>query len=169
MFDISEFNKIMNVPITIVIASFIIIIITTSMTDSNALKALIGGYSGYMLGMLFILILNLIFKKTTYLDMFPVIFTLVITSLLIFYLSTYFDKISSGEISSYYYNFSILSTVFLFTQTIIIFNSLKSNENMTSSRLFNDTTFSLLGLFGVINFLLVITLGIILHFYSTQG
>ena len=169
MFDISEFNKIMNVPITIVIASFIIIIITTSMTDSNALKALIGCYSGYMLGMLFILILNLIFKKTTYLDMFPVIFTLVITSLLIFYLSTYFDKISSGEISSYYYNFSILSTVFLFTQTIIIFNSLKSNENMTSSRLFNDTTFSLLGLFGVINFLLVITLGIILHFYSTQG
>jgi len=169
MFDISEFNKIMNVPITIVIASFIIIIITTSMTDSNALKALIGGYSGYMLGMLFILILNLIFKKTTYLDMFPVIFTLVITSLLIFYLSTYFDKISSGEISSYYYNFSILSTVFLFTQTIIIFNALKSNENMTSSRLFNDTTFSLLGLFGVINFLLVITLGIILHFYSTQG
>lgn len=169
MFDISEFNKIMNVPITIVIASFIIIIITTSMTDSNALKALIGGYSGYMLGMLFILILNLIFKKTTYLDMFPVIFTLVITSLLIFYLSTYFDKISSGEISSYYYNFSILSTVFLFTQTIIIFNALKSNENMTSSRLFNDTTFSLLGLFGVINFLLVITLGIIIHFYSTQG
>ena len=169
MFDISEFNKIMNVPITIVIASFIIIIITTSMTDSNALKALIGGYSGYMLGMLFILILNLIFKKTTYLDMFPVIFTLVITSLLIFYLSTYFDKISSGKISSYYYNFSILSTVFLFTQTIIIFNALKSNENMTSSRLFNDTTFSLLGLFGVINFLLVITLGIILHFYSTQG
>ena len=168
MFDNIELNKIMNVPITIVIVSFIIIIITSNMTDSNALKALIGGYSGYMLGMLFIIILNLIFTNTSYLDMFPLLITLIISSILIFYLSVYFDRISSGEISGYYYSFSIMSNIFLFSQTLIIFNSLL-NKNENTTKIFTDTTFSLLGLFGVINFLLVITIGIILNYYSTQG
>jgi hypothetical protein len=47
-----------------------------------------------------------------------------------------------------------------------IFNKL---QNPDISKLFNDTTFALLGLFGVINMLIVLTMGIVLHFYSTQG
>ena len=102
----------------------IIIIITTNATDSNGLSALLGGYSGLMLGILFVMILNLVFTKITYLEMFPVLMVLIISGLLIFYLSKYFDKISKGEVSSYYSSFSLLSTIFLFTQLIIIFNSI---------------------------------------------
>jgi hypothetical protein len=174
MFDALELKTIMNVPFTIVIASFIIIVITTSMTDSNALSALIGGYSGYLLGMLFVVILSQMFMKTGYLEMFPMLVTIIITGFLLFYLGTYFDRIASGEISSYYYNFSILSTIFLLVQTAIIFTSLFSNLNSNSNnsgniKIFSDTTFSVLGLLGVINFLLVLTIGIILNYYSTQG
>ena len=111
---------------------------------------------------------SLVFTNTYYLDMFPLLVTLIISSILIFYLSTYFDRISSGEISGYYYSFSIMSNIFLFAQTLIIFNSLL-NKNETAIKIFTDTTFSLLGLLGVINFLLVITIGIILNYYSTQG
>ena len=38
-----------------------------------------------------------------------------------------------------------------------------------NTKMFDDTTFSLLGLFSVINILIVLTIGIVLKFYSTQG
>ena len=169
MFDKEEYKKVINIPIAVIIGSFIIIIITTGMTDKNGLSALIGGYSGLLLGMLFVAILN--YPPNSWLDMFPLVVIMIIVSLLIYYLSTYFDQISKGEVSSYYNSFSILSTIFLATQIIIIFSAMFSNsgERDTRSKLLSDTTFSLLGLFGVLNFLMVITIGVVLHFYSTQG
>ena len=169
-FDNFEFKTIMNIPFSVIIASFIIIIITTNMTDTNGLSALIGGYFGLMIGMLFVLILNLVFTNTTYLDMFPVVFVLAIIGLIVYYLFTYFDRISKGEVSGYYGSFSILSTIFLITQSIMIFTAIFNKlQNPNISVLFNDTTFAILGLFGVINMLIVLTMGIVLHFYSTQG
>lgn len=161
-----EYKKIMNVPIAVIIASFIIIIITTNMADSNGLSALLGGYSGLMLGMLFVAIINMIFMNTSYLDMLPIITVLIIISLLIYYLSTYFERISKGEVSGYYFSFSILSTIFLITQSIII---VKELYYKTGPYIFSSVMQSLLMLFGVINILIVITMGIILHYYSTQG
>lgn len=172
MDNFDEYKKVINVPLSIIIASIIIIIVTTNMTDTNGLSALIGGYSGLLLGLLFVILLNQIFANTSYLDMIPMIVLMMIISLMIFYLAKYFDRISKGEVSNYYSSFSLLSTVFLMTQIIIIFNSMYSritNNNQMSNKLFSDTTYSLLGLFGVINMLIVLTIGIILHFYSTQG
>jgi len=169
-FDNFEFKTIMNVPFAVIIASFIIIIVTTNMTDTNGLSALLGGYFGLMIGMLFVMVLNLAFTNTTYLDMFPVVFLLAIIGLIVYYLFTYFDRISKGEVSGYYGSFSILSTIFLITQTIMIFNAIFNKlQNPDISKLFNDTTFAILCLFGVINMLIVLTMGIVLHFYSTQG
>ena len=168
-FNKEEFEKVMYIPFAVIVASCIIIIITTNATDSNGLSALLGGYSGLMLGILFVMILNLVFTKTTYLEMFPVLMVLIISGLLIFYLSKYFDKISKGEVSSYYSSFSLLSTIFLFTQLIIIFNSIFNVSKSQNEKLFSNKTFALLRLFGVINLLIVVTIGIILQFYSTQG
>ena len=100
-----EFEKVMNVPLSVVLASILIIFITTNMTDTNGLSALLGGYSGLFLGMLFVGVISLIFTKITYLDMFPVVMILVIVGLLIVYLGIYFDRISKGEVSSYYSSF----------------------------------------------------------------
>lgn len=167
--SLQEFKKIMNVLFSIIVASCIIIIITANMTDTNGLSALMSGYSGLLLGMLFIIILNLLFKQSTYFDMIPVLMIIIIVGLLLNYLRIYFDRISSGEVSSYYSNFSLISTIFLFTQLIIIFGAIYSKSERNGSKLFTDTTFSLLGLFSVINIIIVLTIGIVLHFYSTQG
>ena len=164
-----EFEKVMNVPLSVVLASILIIFITTNMTDTNGLSALLGGYSGLFLGMLFVGVISLIFTKITYLDMFPVVMILVIVGLLIVYLGIYFDRISKGEVSSYYSSFSLVSTIYLFTQVVIIFYAIYSNTKEQTSKLFSDTTFALLGLFSVINLLTVLTIGIVLRFYSTQG
>jgi hypothetical protein len=170
MFENLELKQVMNVLLSIVIASCVIILITMNMTDTNGLSALLGGYSGLLLGMLFIMIVSLIFTKTTYLDMFPVVMIIIITGLSMYYLRKYFDNIASGHVSGYYSNFSLLSTIFLFTQIIIVFSAIygKSEEDQ-NTKLFKDTTFSLLGLFSVINMIIVLTIGIVLHFYSTQG
>ena len=166
---LQEFEKVMNIPFAVVITSFIIIMITTNMTDINGLSALLGGYMGLLLGMLFVIIINLVFTKTTYLDMFPIGMIVITVGLLIFYLRKYFDRISKGEVSDYYSSFSLLSTIFLFTQVILILTSMYDKINGQNTKLFSDTTFSLLGLFSVINLLIVLTIGIVLHFYSTQG
>lgn len=160
------FKKSINVLVAIIIASCIIILITSNMTDKNGLSALIGGYSGLLLGMLFIILLNFVFKRYSYFDMFPLLMIIIIIGLLVSYLGIYFDKIASGEVSSYYLSFSLLSTLFLFTQIIMIFSAIYKSQN---KNLFSYTTFSLLGLLSIINVIIVLTIGIVLHFYSTQG
>ena len=169
MFTQEEYKKLINIPIAVIIASFVIIIITTSMTDKNAIGALIGGYSGLLLGMLFLLILNWPPKK--WLDISPFIVVLAIVSLIIYYLSSYSEKIIQGHVSSYYISFSMLSTIFLAMQVITIVSSLISNstQQIQTANLFSPKIFALLGLIGVINMLMVLTIGIILNFYSTQG
>jgi hypothetical protein len=167
--DKELYKKIVNIPLAVIIASVIIVIVTTGMTNENGVSALIGGYSGLLLGILFIIILNL--PSNNLLDFFPFITIIIIIILIIYYLSTYFKQISKGEVSSYYQSFSILSMIFLATQMVILFSAMFGDKSSgeLSGKLLSDKTFALLGLFGVINFLIVITLGIILHFYSTQG
>ena len=167
MFDKEEYKKVINVPISVIIGSFIIIVITSGMTDPNGLKSLIGGYAGLLFGMLFIIILN--YPPPSWLDMVPFVVVIILISLLITYLSLYFDKISSGEVSSYYNSFSVLSTIFSATQIIILTSAMFSNAGEITSKILSDKTFALVTLFGVINFLIVITIGVVLHFYSTQG
>ena len=165
-FKKEEFKKVIYIPFAIIITSIIIILVTTNVINANGLSALLGGYSGLTLGILFVTILSWVYTKRIYLEMFPV---LIISCCLIFYLTKYFDKISKGEVSSYYSSFSVLSTIFLFTQLTIIFSSIFDALKNSNEKLFSKYTSTLLGLFGVINFLIVLTIGIVLQFYSTDG
>ena len=61
------------------------------------------------------------------------------------------------------------TAIFLFTQVSIIFSSIFDALKNSNEKLFSKNTSTLLGLFGVINFLIVSTVGIILQFYSTDG
>jgi len=167
MFDKEEYNKVINIPLAVIIASFIIIIITTGITNTNGLSSLIGGYIGLLLGMIFIIILNMPIGNL--LDLVPFVSIIIIVSLIIYYLFTYFDNISSGQISSYYGSFSVVSTIFLATQIIILFSAFFNSSGDLSTKILSDKTFALLSLIAVINLLVVITLGVVLHFYSTQG
>jgi hypothetical protein len=167
MFDKEEYSKVINIPLAVIIASFIIIIITTGITNTNGLSSLIGGYMGLLLGIIFIIILNMPIGNL--LDLVPFASIIVIVSLIIYYLFTYFDNISSGQISSYYGSFSVVSTIFLATQIIILFSAFFNSSGDLSTKILSDKTFALLSLIAVINLLVVITLGVVLHFYSTQG
>ena len=167
MFDKEKYYRLMNIPLSVIIASFIIIIITSGITDTNGLNALICGYIGLLLGIFFILINSPI---QNLLDLFPFIAIMIIVILLLYYFRTYYHIISSGQVSSYYGSFSTLSTVFLAVQIIILFKELyRAQTKDISGSLLTNSSIALLGLLAIINSLIVITLGTILHFYSTQG
>ena len=92
-----------------------------------------------------------------------------IIGLTMFYLYTYFDIIAKGEVSSYYNSFSVSSFIFLITQLSILFSAIFNKSNKPNEKLLSEKTFTLLIFLGVINYIMVITLGIVLKFYSTQG
>ena len=162
-----------RVPFAVIIASCIIIVMTSGLTDKNGLSALIGGYYGLLLGILFVVIIKNypLYPIIKILDLVPFIIIMMIILILIYYLTTYFDKISTGDVSGYYNSFSGLSTLFLATQLLILFSELFSNSTVLSSpeKKISSKMFALLVLLGTINFLVVITIGIVLKFYATQG
>jgi hypothetical protein len=170
MVEDESFRKVMNVPFSVIIASFITIVVTSNVIDKNALSGLIGGYYGLLLGLIFIIMLILFYTPLTpYLHLIPIFLTLCIISLLIYYLSVYFDKIASGEVSSYFNSFMTLSTIFLATQLYMITKSVYNKTRDINAKLFSNTNYSLLVLFNLINSLIIITIGIVLRYYSTQG
>jgi len=167
-FDKEEYYRVMNIPLSIIIASFITILITTGITNTNGLNALIGGYIGLLLGIFFILIIN--YPSQNLLDLFPFISIIMIIGLLLHYFTKYYQIISSGEVSSYYSSFSTLSTIFLAAQIMLLFKEMyNATTREMNGPLLTSSSFALLGLLAVINGLIVITLGIVLNFYSTQG
>jgi hypothetical protein len=187
MVEVENFKKIMAVPFSIIFASFVIIIITFNVEDKNALYALISGYFGLFLG-LFLITLSILYEKqipnsqndTSFLsifkymiqiilDIFPILMTLCIISVLIYYLYTYFDKIVNGQVSSYYNGFLLLSIIFSGFQMLIFYNSFYDRSKNSNSEIFSNVNFSLSVLVDLINLFSVITIGIILRYYSTQG
>jgi hypothetical protein len=167
--NVQDVKKLINVPFAVIITAIIIIAITTNMTDRNGLSALSGGYLGLLFGLLFVVIINLIFLKSRYFDMIPIIMVMIVVGLLSYFLYTYFDKITSGNVSSYYLSFSYASLLFLIVQLWMIFKVIYKNNEQMNSKLFSNTEFAWLRLFNIINIVFVIIIGIVLYFYSTQG
>lgn len=167
LFNKEQTSRVVNVPLAVIFASAIIIVITTNVNGENALKGLIGGYMGLGLGILFLIILNL--PPNNWIDLFPFLMLIGIITLMLIYLYRYFDRIAKGEVSSYYSSFSMLSMIFLGVQFIMLSSAMFSKSGEIDGKLLSDRSFSLFALFGVINYLIVLTIGIVLHFYSTQG
>jgi len=157
----------LNIPLALIVASFIVILITNRMTDKNGLSALIGGYCGLLVGMLYITAMYSITYYTSYLDMIPLIMIIIIILITIIYLSLYFERITKNEISDSYSQFSLISSVLLVIQSFIVMNGLYYKTE--TNQLFSSSMFSLLCLLNAINVIVVITVGIILRYYSTQG
>lgn len=176
MVENNLFSSIMYIPFAVIAASFITIIITSTVTDKNSLSGLIGGYSGLLVSLFYIILAIPFFDvvlRSNFVallkEIFPIFMTFGITLLLVCYLYIYFDKIASGEVSSYYNSFLTLSTIFLAFQISAITNAIYEKGKNMSMPIFTNVNYSLLVLFGIINSLIIITLGIILRYYSTQG
>ena len=98
----------------------------------------------------------------------PFLVFLGILIYMIYLLGVNFNKIASGNISSSYYNFMYIFIVLLMVQIYIFYNSIQSVQFKTTSTI-NSVTSTLIYLLELVNIIVVITIGIILKYFSTDG
>jgi hypothetical protein len=171
--DIDLYKNLANISYSFLVAGFIIVIVTTGVTNKNSLTALITGYSVLLVSLLFLLWLNWMNMDTMPIftilkNFFPFLTIITLIVLLITFLSIYFDRISENHVSNYYYTFSNLSTIFLSVQIFLLFRELTTKQFEVTKSL-SPRMFSILMLLTTINAIIVATLGIVLKFYITQG
>jgi hypothetical protein len=97
-------------------------------------------------------------------------FAIIIASItyLLYILGSYFNRIIHGHVSRGYYTFTNIFIILIMTQLALVFYGTQEKKFKEENTL--ATSYSLLiSLLGVIGFIVSITIGIILAYYSTDG
>lgn len=166
-------SNITNFLLAIIIACVIGIFCSIGMKNKNGLEALIAEYSvmaGAIILLTLMIFLNLrdniaqtSFK--TFMVLFPFLLLLFVIFYFITLLSTYFDVISANKVSDYYTSFSNTSAFLILIQLYVLVSSLLKNPMALN---IDEKTFSTLMFLGVLNLIVVITVGVVLKFYTTD-
>lgn len=174
-----------NVVYAVMVAAFILIFITIGMTSENAVSALIGGYSGLLAALAFVVVLNWFYTQNASLasrfwNSLPFLLTMAALCLMVVYLSLYFGEITAGHVAASYQSLSIAVTVFLAAQIALLFRSSVWSQSQLPGgeggggggaprKIITNQTASLVNLLGTICMFLVVSLGVTLKYYTTQG
>ena len=170
-----------NVVYAVMVAAFILIFITIGMTSENAVSALIGGYSGLLAALAFVVVLNWFYTQNASLasrfwNSLPFLLTMAALCLMVVYLSLYFGEITAGHVAASYQSLSIAVTVFLAAQIAMLFRSSVWSQSQPGEgsvgaprKIITNQTASLVNLLGTICMFLVVSLGVTLKYYTTQG
>lgn len=163
------FANMKTIPLVVIVIGMIVVFLSSG-TDVYSLMT---GYSSMLAGFLVLLawVFNYIGNTTNQnkvLTMLPFAFIIGIIGTLLVYFSMYFKQISANMVSQYYTNFSSILMIFIFIQSGLFISTLTSKAFETTQSL-GTTNTSILMLLSAINFILVITVGIVLHFYKTDG
>ena len=155
------------------IGAFAIIILTTGAEGHVAFNAFTGSYMVLLISIIFMLAIN--WKKTSNIGIYdllvsllPLILLMLIISWILVILYKYSDRIIGHKVSEYYVTFMNISTVLVLVQLTMIMKSITDN-NFDKKQIFQPKIFALLMLLVTINAIIVITLGVILKSYVTDG
>jgi len=163
---------------SLLVVGLIIIFCTVGSNTASNLTGTIIGYSfivtgsllliGYLLsnmntmtGSNFSLISSLI-------TVGPILLLIGILIYMIYLLSYYFSQITAGHISSGYYTFMNIFIVLLMVEFYIFYNSTQDKVFKTTGAI-GKITGMILYLLELVSIVTVITLGIILRYFSTDG
>jgi hypothetical protein len=177
MIDESLFNNILNISYAFILGGLIVVICTIGTHNKNALIGTITGYAASTCAVL--LLASLTYTNITTgiknPSIMEIIFTLIpfIVLIIIFgfslaLISIYFNKIANNRISDYYGMFSFISVIFILFQVWIFFVATKQKA-FRDSGFINKVTLLKLLLLSIFNMLTLITLGITLKYFSTDG
>ncbi len=163
-------SNITNLLTAVLVADVFSILCTIDITSQSGLEALIGEYSIMGAVILIILILKakgmfnsgIIDKMSILITLAPFLFLLFIVIYYIVLVSIYFENIVSKKISDYYYSFSKISTMLILGQVLMLVYAMSKYIEIPKK------IFTILMLLGTINAIVLITLGIVLKFYTTD-
>ena len=166
-----------------IMVGVILIFATIGSTSMDGLNGSIAGYFGIGIGVL-ILIGSLLYginskknveslkNRTTIMSAIyttgPFFLLLAIVGYVLYLLFTYKDRIAEGRFAPGYINFTNISVILILIQLFLFYMGTQKQSFKDEQRL--DRIYSgLLYFIGIINIVAVITLGIILKYFSTDG
>jgi hypothetical protein len=173
-------KNINNISYSLLYGGLIIVLLTLGTLNKSAVSGAIAGYSASWIAILFLFSLtytnyssssiknNSFSWKTLGLIFIPYLILLGIIGYSLTLIGVYFDNISSDRVSPYYVTFSYISTIFIIIQ-VYIFGNITSTNAFTKDGTINSLSLVKLILLGVINILVLISLGISLKYFSTDG
>jgi hypothetical protein len=159
---------------SLIVAGVIIILCTIGTPSKSSLTGTIVGYSFIMTGVLLLvgyLMTNLqsttsILSKIITVGPFVVLIGILIY--MVYLLSIYFNQITSLNISQSYYNFMNIFIVLLMILLYVFYYGSR-DQGFQKSGALNKVTGLFLYLIETVNIIVVITLAIILKYFSTDG
>ena len=175
--DENLFNSIINISYAFIIGGLIVVFLTVGAKNKNALIVTITGYAAATCAVLLIASLtytNIIngLKKPEWsniiLTLMPFILLVLIFGFSLSLVSLFFNKISENRVSEYYGVFSYISITFILLQIWLFFGATKQ-KSFRDSGFINKVTVLKLLLLAILNMLTLITLGITLKYFSTDG
>jgi hypothetical protein len=166
-----------NVYNSLIVTGIIIVLCTLGSNSSSGLTGTITGYSFIITGSLLLMgfLLNnmnsssnsstLISKLVT---VGPFIVLIGILIYMIYLLSYYFTQITNGNVANSFNTFMNIFIALFGLQMYIFYTGMK-NKNFKETGTLTKVTGLILYLLELINIIVVITLGIILKYFSTDG
>lgn len=177
MLDQTLFTNIINICYAFIFGGLIVVLMTIGTHNKNALIGTISGYAAATCAT--ILLTGLTYttiitgnRKPRWSDIFsvlsPMLLLCIIFGFSLALVSVYFDAISQNKVSNYYGMFSNISVLFILIQ-VYIFYLATSDTTFRENGNINQVTSMKLLLLSVINILVLITEGISLKYFSTDG
>lgn len=167
-----------NIYNSLIVVGIIIIISTMGSSSASSLTGTITGYSFIITGTLLLMGYLMNNMKTTQQNASSIISQLItvgpfvvligILVYMVYLLSFYFSQITNGNVSSGYYSFMNIFIVLLMVQMFIFYNGTR-DRNFIETGAIGKATGLVLYFLEIINIIVVITLGIILKYFSTDG
>jgi hypothetical protein len=159
---------------SLIITGVIILLLTFGSTNRSALIGIMIGYSFIAIGLLSVIgyLLTSILKSKPFFQILITIlpFLLLISTILyiLYLIATYFTNIIQGNITNSYNTFTMMFNILLVLQLLLFFYAISDKKFIQTSDFSKLYSISIL-LFGILNTFIVITLGIMLSYFSTDG
>ena len=163
---------------SLLLVGLIIVFFTMGSNTSSNLTGTIIGYSFIVVGVLLLIGFLLNNMNTiaganfsfisSLITVGPFVLMIGILVYMIYLLSYYFSQITAGHISSGYYTFMNIFVVLLMVEFYIFYNNLQDKAFKTTGTI-GKVPGMVLYLLEIISIVTLITLGIILKYFSTDG
>ena len=171
------FDSIINISYAFILGGLIVVLLTVGSHNQNALIGTISGYAAstcatiLLAGLTYTSITNGL-KRPEWGDIIstlvPFLILFMIFGFSLALISIFFDNISENRVSDYYGMFSYISVIFIVLQVWIFFYATKTKAFRENGFIDRVTLLKLL-LLAIFNILTLITLGVTLKYFSTDG
>lgn len=171
------FDNIINISYAFIIGGLIVVLLTVGTHNQNALIGTISGYAAatcatiLLAGLTYTTIITG-FKKPQWSDIITTLIPFLILFLIFGFslalISVFFNNIADNKVSDYYGMFSYISVTFILLQ-VWIFYSATQQKAFRENGFIDKVTLLKLLLLAIFNMLALITLGVTLKYFSTDG